>query len=113
MYIETPHIAGYSADGKAAGTTAAVRFVARALGIGPLLDWKVAPSSIPDAATPGYDILRDSDALRAGLSTTPAATTVTPGAAEDSLPRLFEHLRENYPVRRESPLPSPDPACNF
>ena len=99
--IATPHIAGYSTDGKAAGTTAAVRVVARALGISPLSDWSVR---LPVAAgndadvmpdSPGrvmpdlighlyrpYDILRDSAALRADISS-------------------FEHLRESYPIRRE------------
>jgi len=80
--IGTPHIAGYSADGKANGTTAAVRFVARRLGISPLRDWFVSPDSIPPAAYPGYDVTRDSDALK-------------------STPDNFEFFREHYPIRRE------------
>ena len=42
--IGTPHIAGYSADGKAAGTAAAVHAVSEVLGL-PLLQWR--PSEIP------------------------------------------------------------------
>ena len=80
--IGTPHIAGYSADGKANGTTAAVRFVARRLGISPLRDWSVSPDSIPPATYPGYDVTRDSDALK-------------------STPDNFEFFREHYPIRRE------------
>ena len=99
--IATPHIAGYSADGKAAGTAAAVRTVAEALGL-PLTQWR--PAALPDPARPlsftldacgktcaevlseaifySYDILADDAALRAD-------------------PARFEALRGDYPVRRE------------
>ncbi|MBO4537057.1 MAG: erythronate-4-phosphate dehydrogenase, partial [Bacteroidales bacterium] len=69
-----------STDGKAAGTTAAVRVVARALGIAPLRDWQVRLPA--PAGNDAYDVRRDSAALKADLS-------------------AFEHLRETYPVRRE------------
>ncbi len=81
--IGTPHIAGYSADGKAAGTTAAVRFVARRLEISNLSNWSVSPDSIPPATYSGYDVTRDSDALK-------------------STPDNFEYFREHYPIRREN-----------
>jgi erythronate-4-phosphate dehydrogenase len=99
--FSTPHIAGYSADGKANGTTAAVRTVASVLGL-PLTDWKA--SGIPDppqtldfeieatgktvqevlteAVLHTYDISADSDALRADLG-------------------AFEKIRGDYAVRRE------------
>lgn len=96
--LGTPHIAGYSADGKAAGTTAAVRFIASQLGL-PLGHWNgpelgIGPEMVIDAAGKTrqealceailgtYDIRRDSDALEAD-------------------PDAFENLRGNYPVRRE------------
>ena len=75
----TPHIAGYSLDGKANGTSAAVRFLARQLGIPALLDFSVI---LPPATDASYDVTRDSDALKSDLT-------------------AFEHLRETYPVRRE------------
>ena len=99
--IATPHIAGYSADGKAAGTAAAVQTVAARLGL-PLTDWR--PAGIPAPAQPlsfaldaagkslqevlseallyTYDILADDRALR-------------------EHPDRFEQLRGDYPVRRE------------
>ena len=100
--ITTPHIAGYSADGKANGTVAAVRGVAQVLGISPLKDWTIESMPQPDICTEfsidasglgfqqvlgqaishTYDIFRDSDALR-----------TSPGS--------FEYLRGAYPVRRE------------
>ena len=79
--LGTPHIAGYSLDGKAAGTRAAVRFTAKVLGL-PLADWE--PGELPAAEKPFYDIEADSAALKAS-------------------PSSFESLRGNYPVRRETP----------
>ncbi len=99
--ISTPHIAGYSADGKANGTTAAVRTVAEVLGL-PLADWtasgipgprqalefsidtkgKSLQQVLAEAVLHTYNIKEDSDALRADLS-------------------AFERLRGDYPVRRE------------
>ncbi|MCR4859150.1 MAG: 4-phosphoerythronate dehydrogenase PdxB [Bacteroidales bacterium] len=101
LEYSTPHIAGYSADGKANGTTSSVRTVASVLGL-PLADWTA--SGIPAPAQPlsfcidaagksdaqvfaeailhTYDVQRDSDALRAA-------------------PDRFEKLRGDYPVRRE------------
>lgn len=97
----TPHIAGYSADGKANGTTASVRTVARYLGL-PLTDWTA--TGLPEPKQPlvfdldaagkdrlavlseailyTYDIDRDCAPLRADLS-------------------QFEKLRGDYEVRRE------------
>ena len=99
--ITTPHIAGYSADGKANGTTASVRTVAGVLGL-PLTDW--APAAVPapeqslcfridaagktrqevlsEAILHTYDIREDSDRLRKS-------------------PDCFEKLRGDYQVRRE------------
>lgn len=101
LEYSTPHIAGYSADGKANGTTMSVRTVASVLGL-PLTDWTA--SGVPAPAQPlsfsidaagktdaqvlaeailyTYDVQRDTDALRAA-------------------PELFEKLRGDYPVRRE------------
>ena len=99
--ITTPHIAGYSADGKANGTTAAVRTVASVLGL-PLTDWtasgvpappqstefeidaagKTLQEVLTEAVLHTYDITADSDALRADLG-------------------AFEKLRGDYAVRRE------------
>ena len=99
--ISTPHIAGYSADGKANGTTMSVQAVAMALGL-PLSEW--VASGIPDPVMPleftvdaasktdaevlaeailhTYDVRQDSDLLRADLS-------------------AFERLRGDYRIRRE------------
>lgn len=99
--ISTPHIAGYSADGKANGTSMSVRYIARQLGL-PLEDWqaegipapeqsldfeldaegKCSQEVLSEAILHTYDVRKDSDALRADLAS-------------------FEKLRGDYMIRRE------------
>ena len=96
VFLGTPHIAGYSADGKANGTRMALQAVARHFGTS--FSAPVLPPALPDgyAYYPllyspqhpyaellrHYDPRRDSDALRAH-------------------PEDFERLRGDYPLRRE------------
>ena len=99
--IGTPHIAGYSKDGKANGTAACVRAAAGFFHIPELADFEVkelpppvyAPEIEIDSTLPAwqqinqavihaYDIRRDSDAFR-------------------SAPEQFENLRGTYWNRRE------------
>lgn len=101
LAITTPHIAGYSADGKANGTMASVRTVAEFLGL-PLTDWRPADIPLPEqsisfeidaagktceevlkeAVLHTYKVTEDSDKLRRN-------------------PELFEKLRGDYQIRRE------------
>ncbi|MCQ2329117.1 MAG: 4-phosphoerythronate dehydrogenase [Paludibacteraceae bacterium] len=85
-FVATPHIAGYSADGKWNGTTMAVQAVAEYFALKPIMplplneqkqiaaDWK--------AIREGYDIMADSCALK-------------------KEPEKFEQIRRLYPERRE------------
>lgn len=102
--IATPHIAGYSLDGKANGTTAVVRAVAEKLGIDKLKNWScqqeipvpekgvniIIPSGLTGndavkyAVQFTYDVMFDSASLKSDIS-------------------KFEELRGNYYVRREFP----------
>lgn len=77
--IATPHIAGYSIQGKINGTQMVVRALGNYFGIAPLRDFTV--SGIPIPQTP-YDILQDDKALR-------------------SDPTSFESLRSYYPYRND------------
>jgi len=92
--IGTPHIAGYSADGKANATSMSVQAASRFFHLG-LDNWKVdclpmsesrvvdmGKEDIPEAILRAYDILQDDARLR-------------------SNPALFEELRGNYPFRRD------------
>ncbi len=96
----TPHIAGYSKDGKANGTTMSVQAISRFFNFG-IDNWQpkgVEPPPHPSIEIDGnqrreysvlaeailttYDIENDDEMLRA-------------------MPDLFEKLRGDYPVRRE------------
>ena len=88
----TPHIAGYSTDGKANGTAASVRTVARFFGLTGVESWYPAVPlperheldvlSLADAVYASYDIRQDDARLR-------------------NSPGTFEKQRGNYPLRRE------------
>ena len=77
--IATPHIAGYSVQGKIGGTQSVVRAVGECFSIHPLKDFRVEGVTLPQ--TP-YDILADDKALR-------------------SDPSAFESLRSHYNYRNE------------
>lgn len=98
--IATPHIAGYSLDGKANGTAMSVSALSKFFNL-PLTDWfpdelpsreimqytidakkKSYQSVLTEAVLRTYDIMADDKALRFNLSE-------------------FENLRGNYPIRRE------------
>jgi erythronate-4-phosphate dehydrogenase len=102
VFIGTPHIAGYSVDGKANGTAMVVRSLSSFFGL-PLTSWYPEELPVPlndsminarniqsDDEFPGnailhtYDINYDSNKLKTN-------------------PLDFEKLRNNYPVRREYP----------
>lgn len=89
VFLGTPHIAGYSADGKSNATRMALEALCRFFHI--QADFTIVPPALPPATYSSdpeeaflqvYDPTRDSDALK-------------------SHPEAFEHLRGNYPLRRE------------
>lgn len=92
--VATPHIAGYSAQGKANATAMAVRAVAEELGLGvPAGGWypaEVQPQSprpigwaeLCDTIGSYFDIAAETDYLK-------------------SHPAEFEHLRDSYAYRKE------------
>jgi len=96
----TPHIAGYSRDGKANGTTVSVRAISTFFGLG-IDDW--TPAGIEPPGNPVIELdgnNRDGEAIlaQAILSTYEIAGD---DAALRDTPHLFEQLRGDYPVRRE------------
>ena len=97
--IATPHIAGYSYQGKLLGTSMAVRALARYLGIKELFDF------FPNSAEEPRDAVKLD--LR-GKSEGHIASTIQynyPIFTDDFMFRInpddFEKLRENYHYRRE------------
>ncbi len=98
--LATPHIAGYSRDGKARGTTASVRAVSRFFGLG-IDDWK--PSSVESPAHPLIEINglgKSSEEVLAEAVLATYRIDVDDRALRDQT-ELFEQLRGGYPVRRE------------
>ena len=98
--LGTPHIAGYSADGKANGTTAAVRFVAGVLGIKELDDWK--PEALPE---PVYDKEIDLSGVSSAAALKKAILHTYDICKDVEMlkrePEKFEALRGSYWIRRE------------
>jgi len=99
-FLATPHIAGYSVDGKANGTSMIVTDLCRFFDI-PLGGW--FPEGIPVPAEPALTIdcngKSDEEIIR-------KAVFHTYNIIEDDIklrfdPSRFEKERENYPVRRE------------
>lgn len=90
VYIGTPHIAGYSADGKVNADNMVIEGLCRHFGIENR--WHITPPSLPgefklsgnedDRKLQLYNPLDDSRKLKAA-------------------PEKFEELRGNYPLRRE------------
>lgn len=103
LFTGTPHIAGYSLDGKANGTWMSVQAVARALDL-PCKDWRVR--EIPLPAQP---VVFSLDASGKDTETVLAeAILYTYQIREDDRrlredPAAFEAQRADYPVRREFP----------
>ncbi len=88
--IATPHIAGYSADGKLNASQQVIWAVSEFLGITPgeiegLPEWETTDAEgdeLRNLLLKNYDIIKDSESLKAE-------------------PERFEWFRNNYPIRRE------------
>ena len=89
-YIGTPHIAGYSADGKANATRMSLEALSRHFGLGAVPE--ILPP--PPAQTDIHADSREEALLNIYNPHTDSR------ALKDS-PSLFEHLRGHYPLRRE------------
>lgn len=96
----TPHIAGYSADGKAKGTAMIVRALSEFFDW-PLNDWEVP--EIPEPENPLVKIrCRDRDETDILTDAIRATYRVEEDDARlRAMPSGFEQQRGNYPVRRE------------
>ena len=95
-FIATPHIAGYSADGKSNATRMALQAVCRHFGIS-ISDQErflslTASPPLPKELQPSGDLAKDALSLYNPL---------TDSARLKAAPANFEALRNNYPLRRE------------
>jgi erythronate-4-phosphate dehydrogenase len=99
-FLATPHIAGYSADGKANGTAMVVNSLCRFFDI-PLKNWY--PENIPGPPVSLIKIQGDGKSDEEIIGT---AVSHTYNIEEDDLklrrsPQDFEKQRGEYPLRRE------------
>ena len=96
----TPHIAGYSRDGKANGTRMSVQAVSRFFNLG-IDDWEPSGVEFPENTLIEIEgIQRNEQAIIAEA----ILSTYKIDADDESLRKslhLFEKLRGEYPVRRE------------
>lgn len=100
--IATPHIAGYSADGKANGASISVKAVSRFFNLG-LDDWY--PSNIPEPQS-SLSSIDCTGKTEEEILFEAVHTTYDVGADDNRLrnsPETFEKQREEYPLRREFP----------
>jgi erythronate-4-phosphate dehydrogenase len=102
VFIATPHIAGYSTDGKANGTSMVVNSLCRFFDL-PLTDWY--PGNIEKPLIPEITIIAGN---RSDEEIVGEAVFHTYNIMEDdtrlrSRPADFEKLRSGYPLRREFP----------
>lgn len=95
-FLATPHIAGYSADGKSNGTRMALQAVARFFGKDDAIFEKICPPSLPlhFAYYPEGNGYKVAEELR-------LYDPVRDSVALKGKPEAFEQLRGNYPLRRE------------
>lgn len=100
VWIGSPHIAGYSQDGKAKGTEMSVRAVSKYFGLG-LENWQA--TGLPQPEMPNIVIdsqfKSDENIIATAILHTYAIKNDDDGLRIDL--SQFESLRGNYPVRRE------------
>ena len=98
--IATPHIAGYSKDGKATGTQMSVHAISQLFGLG-LENWQ--PSGVELPANPVFEL--DGAGLSEQKIIAKAILHTYDIRNDDQILRKntdkFEQLRGDYPVRRE------------
>ncbi len=96
----TPHIAGYSRDGKANGTTISVRAISRFFNLG-IDNWEPDNVELPEKTEITIDgnQRREYSVLAEAILST--YNIETDDEALRTNPHLFEQLRGDYPVRRE------------
>lgn len=98
--IGTPHIAGYSKDGKANGTSMAVQALSKFFNLG-IDNWQCQNIENTKSSIINIDAKNKSD-----LDVIKLAIESTYNIKDDSIKLKknifnFENIRENYPVRRE------------
>lgn len=99
--IATPHIAGYSKDGKANGTTQAVQFVSKILGLG-MDDWKCFPHEKPTDPIIDISLIKGDNTEEIAMRTILQTYDIQlDNKTLQEEPYSFERQRSKYQTRRE------------
>lgn len=101
--LATPHIAGYSKDGKANGTSMSIQAISRFFGLG-IDDWQASQVELPEQTTIELDGLNLSEEEILAKAVLATYDIRTDDAALRKNPEIFEKLRGDYQVRREFPV---------
>jgi len=101
--LATPHIAGYSKDGKANGTSMSIQAVSRFFGLG-IDHWHAQQVELPENTTIELDGLDHTEEEILGKAVLSTYDIRTDDGALHINPEQFEKLRGDYPVRREYPV---------
>ncbi len=100
--IGTPHIAGYSADGKANGTAMSVQAFSRFFGLD-LQEWYPEKMPLPAGTTLEFDCAGQSTQTVIATLVKRTYDLLTDDAKLRLSPGTFEQQRGEYPLRREFP----------
>jgi len=106
--LATPHIAGYSKDGKANGTSMSVQALSRFFNLG-IDDWTATGVEVPEQTTLSLVGSSADGALLNNQELLAQAILSTYDIRKDDNnfrkePHRFEALRGDYPLRREFPV---------
>jgi erythronate-4-phosphate dehydrogenase len=100
VWLGTPHIAGYSVDGKANGSIMTIHAIAKAFGL-PLTDWQPKTLPMPENPVIHLDARDEPDYLTAAKAILKTYNIMEDDGRLRQNPEDFEKLRGGYPVRRE------------
>lgn len=101
--LATPHVAGYSKDGKANGTSMSIQAVSRFFNLG-IDDWRATAVDLPARTTIALDGFGLSDEEVISKAVLATYDIRSDDASFRKNPELFEKLRGDYPLRREYPV---------
>jgi erythronate-4-phosphate dehydrogenase len=100
VFAATPHIAGYSTDGKANGTAMVVNYLSSFFSL-PLENWypgNIPPPAFPEIMIDGRGKTEEEIIMEAVIHT---YNIKSDDEKFRHSPSFFETLRGNYPLRRE------------
>jgi len=101
--LATPHIAGYSKDGKANGTTMSIQAISRFFSLG-IDNWQPIMVDLPAKTIIELDGLNLTDEEILSRAVLATYDIRTDDETFRKNPDLFEKIRGDYPIRREYPV---------